>query len=345
MGLPWEPPIKQCHVCAQPVFWIPDKVECLGVVESWQVLHSSPYLPVQQVLLPTPTPPITHVFTKYLFQALCSVNTSASPSPRYSLHPTFRVHSLISSRLVFKCHLCRGPPRPPFLTTWPHNIPSPHRDLFFFIALNIWYHLYVSFFSGSLHKNMRSRKDFIWLTAISLPCKPVSGTELPFSIELPNDWVTFSEDLLCIMHGAGSSRRHIQEEVTSHSRGADPKQGQGLHEAQCPSSLQPQRPCCASFGHSWLGSRGWSQDQGQTWIPRLDYWSDFRSFSGEFSSISLSVFWLKDGDNNFRGGFLSSFLSHYPWIYASATLKRRNYITHLLEKQRGVERRIYWTML
>lgn len=35
---------------------------------------------------------------------------------------------------------------PPYLMTWLHNVPSPHCNLFFFIALPIWQYLYVSFF-------------------------------------------------------------------------------------------------------------------------------------------------------------------------------------------------------
>ena len=70
--------IKQCHIYVQPTLQSPEKMECPGVVESCWPVHSSLYLPIQQIvpLYPLlPSQSAIHAFTNYLFQALCSLRT------------------------------------------------------------------------------------------------------------------------------------------------------------------------------------------------------------------------------------------------------------------------------
>lgn len=129
--------------------------------------------------------------------------------------------------------------------------------------------MYLFSLAHSLHWHIRARKSFILLTAIFPPCKPVSGTELPFSIEMPNEWVTFLMTSSALGPGLGQAEDASKRKSHPNSKGTDPKQGQGLHEAQVLffqlpiPSFPPQWPYCASCGHWWLGSWGWSQDQGK----------------------------------------------------------------------------------
>lgn len=171
-----------------------------GVSRSGGALAGAPFIPIlpnstgtSTYRLP-PTQSAICVFTKYLFQALCSFKISvlASPSSWCSLQEILNSpFSYFIQAGIQISSLQRGPPWPPYLMTGPHTIQSPHRDFFFFRARNIWHHVYVPFFSGSHHWNIRSWMCSALFTAVFLPRNPVSGTELPFSTEKLNEWEIF----------------------------------------------------------------------------------------------------------------------------------------------------------
>lgn len=193
----------------------------------------------------------------------------------------------------------------------------------------------------------------VLLTAVFPPCKPASGMEVPFSILTLDEWVTLlstSSALGPSLSQAGDASKRkthptAREQTPNKDRAA--LSTDAVLPVASPFSSTAVAMLC--FSRALLaGISGMTPGSGahvSTYaICSLDSSFSLRFIIREFCSIALS-FDLRMWNNKYRGGFLPTSFS-LPSTSTLFPLWNTEIIKKLLlEKQRGIERRVYCTEL